>query len=205
MDSVSYIVACMQASIDDLELEHRDETAIRNTIGLGLREVITTLFPDGDEELVGHMVMRYRYHYLQANDTETPLFTGAYEVLEQLSELGYLLAIATGKGRNGLDKALRASNTAEFFHATRCADETHSKPHPQMLLELTETLGVEPRDTLLIGDSEYDILMAKNAGAAALAVSYGVHDLPRLMQHEPLGAITSIKELPDWLVQQRGG
>ena len=87
----------------------------------------------------------------------------------------------------------------EVFHATRCADETFSKPHPQMLEEIMIDLDTPPADTLMIGDTEYDMLMASNAGVPALAVSYGVHALSRLLGHTPAGYIDAITDLPDWL------
>jgi phosphoglycolate phosphatase len=88
-----------------------------------------------------------------------------------------------------------------LFHATRCADETFSKPHPAMLLQIMDELGVEPADTLMIGDTEYDLQMAINAGTHGLAVSYGVHTVDRLNRFNPVGCLDDIGELTDWLNQ----
>ena len=101
-----------------------------------------------------------------------------------LAAAGYLLAVATGKGRRGLDRALESTGLGSYFHATRCADETFSKPHPEMLHQIMDELGTRPGETLMIGDTEYDMLMASNAGTAALGVSYGVHEPERLLQHQ---------------------
>jgi phosphoglycolate phosphatase len=201
MDSEARIVACVRAAIRDLELPLLDDHAISNIIGLGLREAIDTLYPGSDEQLHRNMVDRYRYHFLTANPTPSEMFEGAREVLESLADEGYLLAVATGKGRVGLDKVLHETGLGELFHGTRCSDETFSKPHPQMLLELMDELGVESHETLMIGDTEYDLQMAKNAGTRALGVSYGVHAIERLHQHEPLDILDSIGELPGWLEQ----
>lgn len=199
MDSEARIVACIEASVADLSLESRSKAEIRNIIGLGLREAIFTLYPEGDENLLQQMVERYRYHFLTANPTSSELFEGARETIEQLAEANYLLAVATGKGRQGLDKVLEETGLGPYFHATRCADETFSKPHPMMLEQIMDELGVEPGDTLMIGDTEYDMQMASNARAHALAVSYGVHEKERLLQHQPLDCLDAIHQLDDWL------
>lgn len=199
MDSEARIVACMQAAIDDLGLEPRDVVAVRNIIGLGLHEAIMALYSGCDNSLVSSMTDRYRYHFLTANPTQSELFSGAEKTVRELSEAGYLLAVATGKGRRGLDKVLEETGLGQYFHATRCADETFSKPHPQMLEELMEELGAEPAETLMIGDTEYDMQMAVNARTHSLAVSYGVHEKVRLLKHNPLHCLDAIDELGAWI------
>src|SRR5690606_16811218 len=97
-----------------------------------------------------------------------------------LSHAGFLLAVATGKGRRGLDRALQNSGLAPYIDASRCVDECHSKPHPQMLLELMDELDVAPERTLMAGDTSHDLQMAVNAGVASLGVTYGAHPLSKL-------------------------
>ncbi len=199
MDSEARIVACIQAAIADLGLEPREVASIRNIIGLGLHEAISTLYPGSDNALHKAMTDRYRYHFLTANPTRSELFPGAEETVRGLSEAGFLLAVATGKGRKGLDMVLEETGLGQYFHATRCADESFSKPHPQMLEELMDVLGAEPGETLMIGDTEYDMQMATNARSHALAVSYGVHEKERLLRHNPLHCLDAIDELAGWL------
>ncbi len=199
MDSEARIVECVRASARDLGLPIPDEDSIRNIIGLGLGEAVTTLFPGGDGKLVDDVVARYRYHFLIKNETPSPLFPGAEEVLTELNRSGYLLAVATGKGRAGLDRVLEYTGIGDLFHATRCADETLSKPHPEMLLQIMEELGVEGRETVMIGDTEWDMLMACNAGTERVAVSYGAHSVERLLRHQPLTCLDSIDEISGWL------
>jgi phosphoglycolate phosphatase len=199
MDSEARIVACMRAAITDLSLSPRDDASIRNIIGLGLTEAIKHLYPGTDLAFATAMIDRYRYHFLTADPTRSELFEGAAETLQTLADAGYLLAVATGKGRVGLDKVLDETGLGRLFHATRCADETFSKPHPLMLEQVMDELGVEPQATLMIGDTEYDMQMANNARTAALAVSYGVHERERLLQHQPLHCIDAITELTEWL------
>lgn len=204
MDSEARIVACLRAAIGDLQLPARDDAALRNIIGLGLTESIDMLFPGSDLQLHRALTERYRHHFLVTDPTPSQLFAGAAETLERLAAAGYLLAVATGKGRRGLDAVLDETGLRPLFHATRCADETFSKPHPQMLLELMDVLGVEPGATLMIGDTEYDMAMARNANTAALAVSYGVHAPERLHRHGPLGCLDRIGDLPAWLAARDG-
>ncbi|MEN8170973.1 MAG: HAD-IA family hydrolase [Pseudomonadota bacterium] len=199
MDSEASIVTCMQAAIGDLGCEPRDANSIKNIIGLGLSEAINTLYPGTDDAFIKEMVDRYRYHFLGGSEYHSELFPGAAQTIRDLSEAGYLLAVATGKGRRGLDMVLEKTDLGQYFHATRCADETFSKPHPQMLEEVMDELGTEPGATLMIGDTEYDMQMAVNARTHALAVSYGVHEKQRLLQHGPLYCLDAIDELDDWL------
>jgi len=202
MDSQARIVGCMRAAVTDLGLDVPSDESISNIIGLGLKEAICMLFPGADDSLVSDITKGYRQHFLFENNTPTPLFKGAKEALLSLESQGYMLAVATGKGRPGLNRVLECTGLTQLFHATRCADEAPSKPHPDMLLHIMNVLDVEASDTLMIGDTEYDMKMANNAGTAALAVSYGVHDAERLMQHEPLGCLDTISEITDWLLNQ---
>ncbi len=197
MDSEAHIVASMQRAIDDVALPELPHAALKDVIGLGLAEAIERLFPGIETGPRQQLADRYRYHFL-ADDPCEP-FEGAEEVLRELNRQGYLMAVATGKGRRGLDRLLDTTGFRPLFHITRCADETRSKPHPQMLQEIMAVLDVEPSRTLMIGDTEYDLQMARNAGAAPLAVSYGVHDVARLHRHSPRGCLDAIGELPAWL------
>ena len=199
MDSEARIVACIQAAIEDTGAAPLGVEAIRNIIGLGLREAVQALYPGTDETFCQQLADRYRAHFLSATLAPSAMFEGAMETLRALARQDYLLAVATGKGRRGLDMTLVTSGLADFFHATRCADETASKPSPNMLLELMDELGVMPAKTLMVGDTEYDMAMAANAGTAALAVSYGVHTPARLRAHAPLGCVHAITEVPAWL------
>lgn len=199
MDSEAHIVHCMRRAIEDSGLPAKEDAAIRNIIGLGLSEALHALFPKGDGHLHETLTRRYRHHFLSGTHSPSELFAGADETLGALSAKGYLLAVATGKGRHGLDHVLEQTGLKKFFHASRCVDEAPSKPHPQMLLDLMDALGVTPDATLMIGDTEYDIQMARSAGVPALGVSYGVHGRERLLQCGALGCLDAIHELPAWL------
>lgn len=201
MDSEARIVACMQAAANDLNFQIPDVQRTRNIIGLGLREAVLQLFPWIDEALTAQMTLRYRHHFLNENTTPSRLFPGAAEAVRELADRGYLLAVATGKGRRGLDLVLESTGLADCFHATRCADETFSKPHPEMLQQIMDQLGVAPEKALMIGDTEYDLQMAKNAGVKSIAVSYGVHTVEKLLVHEPLFCLDDIRKIVECLAE----
>ena len=200
MDSETQIVHSMFGAIADLQLEARSAEQCRNIIGLGLQEAIDALYPGRDADFVARFVDRYRHHWF-AISHHSELFPGARETLLLLKEAGFLLAIATGKGRLGLDKVLGHTGLDDVFSATRCADEARSKPHPQMLEEILQQLGVAAQQSLMVGDTEYDMHMARQAGVHPVAVSYGVHDRQRLLQHQPLVCLDTITELVDWLAE----
>jgi phosphoglycolate phosphatase len=199
MDSEARIVACVREAVREVGLDLPPDSAIRNIIGLGLTEAVTALFPEADARLVGEISDRYREHFLFQNQTPMPLFEGVDGALRELAARGHLMAVATGKSRRGLERSLEHTGLGALFHVTRCADETFSKPHPEMLLQIMGEMGVDGRDTLMIGDTEYDMQMATNAGAAALAVSCGVHEVERLLQHGPVACLDGVTEIPAWL------
>ena len=203
MDSEAHIVSCLQAASAELELEPLPDAVMKNIIGLGLRDAVDTLYPGRDEEFRQRFGAAYRRHFFAPTETPSRLFSGARETLLELRERGYLLAVATGKGRQGLDKALHDSGLAPLFHSTRCAEEAGSKPDPRMLLEILEETGIEAAETVMIGDTEYDMQMAFNARTHAVAVSYGVHDRERLLRWRPLACLDAITELSDWLEHYR--
>ncbi|HSO79234.1 MAG: HAD-IA family hydrolase [Chromatiaceae bacterium] len=199
MDSEARIVACIQSAFADLGEMPPPREIAREVIGLGLEEAMTMLWPDGSVLQRRELVDRYRFHFLGGQETESPLFPGARELVQDLNARGLLLAVATGKSRRGLESALTSTGLRSHFHATRCADETFSKPHPEMLLQVMAELGADRSETLMIGDTEFDMEMARNAGVAALAVAYGVHHPERLLRHEPLDCLNELQELRDWL------
>lgn len=205
MDSEARIVSCIQAAFADVgEPPPRREVA-RDVIGLGLDEAMTVLWPDGGVAQRRKLVDRYRYHFLGSNETESSLFDGARDLVAALGEQGFLLAVATGKSRRGLESALVGTGLKGYFHATRCADETFSKPHPEMLLQLMAELAMDKSETLMVGDTEYDMEMANNAGVDALAVCYGVHPPQRLLKHRPLDCLADLRDISCWLERGAAG
>lgn len=198
MDSAGAIAFSIQAASRDVGLPVPDDSEARHIIGLGLNEAIAALFPELPHSDYGALVERYRHYYL-SQDTEILLFAGAAETLAALHEVGFLLAVATGKGRRGLDRVFEQTGLGQYFHTSRCADECFSKPHPGMLLEIMDELGVPQAKTLMIGDTSHDLQMASNAGVCAVGVSYGAHPREGLLALSPLACADDFGELSRWL------
>src|SRR5574340_151327 len=194
MDSAGVIVDSIQRACEDIGLPIPGERASRQIIGLGLMQALQTLLPGLPAADYPRLVERYRHHYL-GRDADIPLFAGVASGIRELAANGFQLAVATGKSRVGLERALQASGLGAWFAGTRCADQTHSKPHPAMVLELIAEFDADPARTLVIGDTSYDLLMAANAGVASLGVTYGAHEAGDLHPHAPLALMDSFPEV----------
>jgi phosphoglycolate phosphatase len=203
MDSIASILACTKRTIGDLELGDLPDDIIRSTIGLGLRETVEVLSPGCDEEQFGRILARYREHWFATYRDLPLLFDGVKALLESLAGEGYLLAVATGKSRRGLDYAVAQTGLEGLFQATRTADETFSKPHPKMLFDVFEELGVRPHEALMIGDTTYELEMARNAGSPSVGVCSGSHPREELLRFEPVACLENVVELAPWLAQSR--
>lgn len=203
MDSTAHIAASIQAACADLGLPIPDRRAASHVIGLGLEDALRRVSPTLPPERYPEMVDAYRQHYLNA-DATIELFEHVQEGLAELQQSGLFLAVATGKSRKGLDRVLAETGLGAVFHASRTADECHSKPHPAMLLELTDELGVDPRRTLMVGDTTHDLLMAQNAGTHKVGMSYGAHPVDALLECRPLALFDDFRGLLQWLKPQIG-
>lgn len=199
VDSTHAIVESIQHAARDAGLPVPDADASRGIIGLELRRAIAELFGAVSAAQIDYLIERYRYHYL-VRDHAVPLFEGVTEALTQLREQGWMLAVATGKTRRGLERAFDNTGTRGHFLASRCADECHSKPHPQMLEELLDELGAAAARALMVGDTGYDLQMARNAGMDSLAVSYGAQPLEALLAHGPRAHFDRFTKLHQWLI-----
>jgi phosphoglycolate phosphatase len=199
IDSASAIVDCIQDAARDSGLEVPPRERAAHTIGLGLHDALRFAVPDLPAERYAEFVDNYRKHFLARQDT-MQLFDGMRELLSGFSK-SHLLAIATGKSRRGLDRALQAMDLKALFMASRCADETNPKPHPAMLLELMDELDVQKEQVVMIGDTSHDLQMARSAGVDALAVTYGAHHEDGLRACRPLECFASVTELQQWLTK----
>jgi phosphoglycolate phosphatase len=197
-DSTAIIVTSLQQACRDVGEPVPDDGTARFVIGLGLADSLRRVAPGLPEDRYPELTARYRHHYL-AQDAAIPLFAGARELLDDLDAAGFTLAIATGKSRAGLARALAQQGIGDRFAATRCADEGFPKPHPDMLLHLMDRVGAAAASTLMIGDTTHDVALARNAGAAALAVTYGAHEPADLARSGALGTVDSMAELRAWI------
>lgn len=198
-DSTGMIARALVKAAEQVGLPRLALDKARNIIGLGLRESIYTLFGDIPAEQAQALATQYSTNYY-AGEEEVPLFDGAKALIIELSRRGFKQAVATGKGRRGLDLALERSGFANHMNATKTVDECFSKPHPQMLDELMDELVVTPERTVMIGDSTYDLQMAQNAGVQSLAVTFGAHTSEKLLKHDPKGIFNRFDDLSDWLL-----
>lgn len=198
LDSASGIVACIQAASREMGLEVPSDERASHVIGLGLHDSLKFAVPDLPDSDYARFAEHYRKHFL-AREEGMNLFPGVRELLASLHEGGYTLAVATGKSRRGLDRALAASGLGTYFSASRCADETNPKPHPAMLRELMQQLRRAPRELLMIGDTSHDLDMAASASVDAVAVTYGAHPEEVLRARAPKGVVGSVDQLRSWL------
>ena len=199
-DSTALITRCIQAACRDVGVAVPSDADAAYVIGLGLHDALKHAAPGLEPERYPELGLRYRHHYLARQD-ELLLFEGTLAMLQDLKARNHWLAVATGKGRRGLDQALAQSQLGPLFDATRTADETASKPHPRMLQELMAEFGVAPARTLMIGDTTHDLQLAVNAGTPRVGVSFGAHDHSSFEPFEPLFVAHSTRELHDWLLR----
>jgi phosphoglycolate phosphatase len=202
VDSIGTIVECTRTTLVELSIPVPEEHTLRGVIGLGLRETVGVMVPGCDEATYQQIVLTYRKHWFGTFQRQTRLFRGARQALDELRARGYSLAVATGKSRRGLESELDATGIRAHFLATRTASEAPSKPHPQMLLDLITELGVDAAAALMIGDTSYDLEMARGASMRAVAVTSGGHDTIELERFDPLACLAGVHELPNWLAKQ---
>ncbi|NQZ88120.1 MAG: HAD-IA family hydrolase [Colwellia sp.] len=200
MDSVDRIVFSMQASATALSFTPPSYDQAKQIIGLSLSKAIQTLFPSANKEQVKLLTAQYKHQYVEVNTTPTPLFEHAFELLVNLKQDNKLLAVATGKGRGGLQRVWQASDTEHFFHASRCADESISKPDPDMINSLLKELNIQQHEAVMIGDTSFDLEMAQKAGVDSIGVTYGVHDEDVLSKYQPRAIVDSLAELYELLL-----
>ncbi|MFT4190570.1 MAG: HAD-IIIA family hydrolase [Comamonas sp.] len=197
-DSTQIITRCLQEAIRDVGGVVPSDRDAAYVIGLSLVQALERAAPGLSPDVYPRLVARYRFHYARHQD-DVLLFPGTLEMLQALKQRGHLLAVATGKSRRGLDEALQSVGLRGLFDGSRTADETAGKPHPLMLQELMAEFGVPAERTLMIGDTVHDLQMARNAGCAAVGVSYGAHESQGLLDLQPLHLAHSPAELRQWL------
>ena len=198
-NSTGMITDAIVQAASQVGLPALDPAAASNIIGLGLRESIHALFGDIPAEKAQALARQYTANYY-AGESEIPLFAGAKATIIELHRRGYKLAVATGKGRRGLNLALQHCGLTPYFHETRTVDECFSKPHPQMLDELMDILVTRPERTLMIGDTSYDLQMAQNADVPAVAVTFGAQSREQLLRYKPIQIFNQFSDLSSWLL-----
>ncbi|MGM0691391.1 MAG: HAD family hydrolase [Pseudomonadota bacterium] len=189
-DSTGRIVNAFQEALTSVDHPPLPDESIRGIIGLSLVNAIAELFPEAEDRFREALAQAYHRCYF-ANEEPVALYAEAEALLKALAETGCLLAVATGKSRRGLDRALAQTGTADYFHHTLTAEQTRSKPHPEMLEGILDFTGSRPTDTWMVGDTDFDLLMARNAGTYAIGITHGAHPRERLAAARP-----------DWLIER---
>ncbi|MDM8347853.1 HAD-IA family hydrolase [Pseudomonas sp. sp1636] len=206
VDSIGRIVESMHWAADACGLARCADVRVKGIIGLGLPEAISSLYPDLLEPMLVERFRRcYSERYLALEAEPSALFPGVAEALGLFRAQGYRLAVATGKSRHGLQRVLEGRGWLDYFDTTRCADETASKPNPLMLADILEHCGVPAGRALMVGDSSFDLQMARCAGVDSVAVGYGAQPLAALREYGPVLAIENFMELHAWLDRRAGG
>jgi len=193
-DSTAVIRRALQRAAADLGYPVPADREASYIIGMSLRPALQHAIPALRESDLPRLTERYRHHFL-AGESEIALFDGIVQLLDRLRGQGFELAIATGKSRRGLDRALAQMGLADRFAATRCADEGFAKPHPGMLYALYERLAIDPREALMIGDTTHDLELAENAGSDAIGVTWGAHEVALLRGRRAVALVDSVAEL----------
>ncbi|NQY33415.1 MAG: HAD-IA family hydrolase [Alteromonadaceae bacterium] len=201
MDSVERIISSMQAAAKIALLNIPTNEQTKQIIGLSMLKGVELLFPERTKAQETLVIEEYRRQYIELNDIPTTMFPNALELLKALRQNKKLLAVATGKGRGGLQRVMTETQTEDYFHASRCADEALSKPDPQMLLSLLDELNVLPHEALMIGDTSHDLFMAQQAGIDSVGVTHGVHDAQVLSKYKPRALVDSLIQLEKLLLK----
>ena len=221
MDSIGKIITCIENMAKALQLPIPTESDIRDIIGLSMTEALRVLFPQGlncsassvysqplhsnnafcqgEDDQYQQMRVEFKAQYLHLDTTPTPLFVQTPALIDDLHSQGYQLAVATGKARAGLDRVFAQTGLGRYFVASRCADEVHSKPHPEMISSLLKELNIAQNRALMVGDSLLDLTMAANAGIDSVGVTYGAHSAEKLLRAKPIALIDSPKQLLQYL------
>lgn len=192
IDSQHMIVAAMNHAFDAHGLENLPREKVLSIVGLSLDEAIEALVPHVDLPLRRKLTESYKGAFFELRsrkDLAEPLFPGVREALDALSKRDdVLLGIATGKSQKGLRHALESHGLRDYFVTLQTADDAPSKPHPEMLRRAMRETGIDPADTVFVGDTTFDMQMARAARAHALGVDWGYHE-PHLLTQSGARAV----------------
>jgi len=198
IDSTDKIIDCMQRGAEDASIEVLERDKIKNIIGLGLPEAFATLYPDLTSSEEEALRTSYVKHFIARDAEPCSFFPNVMDTLDKLRDAGHSLAVATGKSRRGLDRVLKNLDMEGFFHGSRCADETASKPDPLMLKQLLAEFDTEVHRAVMVGDTEYDMAMAHALNMPKIAVTYGAHHVSRLREYDPVLCADDFGQILDW-------
>jgi phosphoglycolate phosphatase len=201
VNSTARIVDSMQKASSQMGLQELSNHAIQQIIGLGLPEALKRLWPEISDEQSQRMRIDYSAIFSFHSEVPVGFFPKAHEFFEELNRLGYILAVATGKSRKGLDEMLDGMSVRDVFEITRCADETTSKPDPHMLREILTELDVTHDQALMVGDTSFDLDMAKNIKMDAVGMTHGAHESSILLASGAKALCHDLNDLLEWITK----
>ena len=207
VDSQYVIIDSMQATFRAHGMSPPAPDAVKRIVGLSLPQAIGQLHGEAGAATIESLVAAYKECFLELRaspDLHEPLFADVVETLTLLEETGYVLGIATGKSRHGLSAILETHGLAKHFVTLQTADDAPSKPHPGMLERAMAETGMAKDETVLIGDTVFDMEMALNAGVGAFGVAWGYHDTAELKAAGAHLVLDNLCDLPVVLEQRRG-
>ncbi len=199
VDSTARIVDSMQMASVEVGMPQLSDHAIQQIIGLGLPEALKKLWPLISEQQLQQMRALYSANFSTHSDVHVDFFPQAHDFFEELNSLGYVLAVATGKTRKGLDEMLDGMSVRDVFSITRCADETTSKPDPHMLEEILAELKLTNTQALMVGDTSFDLDMAKAIGMDSVGMTHGAHESEILVASGAKALCHDLNDLLDWI------
>lgn len=199
INSVPHIVDCIRVASDAVGTAFPGEEASRRIIGLGMQEALESLFGVQSSEFVQAFRMAYSQHFFSRESGRDDFFPGVVDTLVKIRAQGVPLAVATGKSWQGMQRALQGLKMEDWFVSVKCADRTASKPDPRMLIELQQELKVEGHEMLMVGDTSFDLEMARRAGVACLGVAYGAHPPEELIELASVGVLGDFKDILNYI------
>lgn len=199
VDSTARIVDSMQMASTHVGMPILSDYEIQQIIGLGLPEALKKLWPEISDGQLQSMRVSYSANFSLHSNVYMDFFPRAHDIFEELHGLGYVLAVATGKTRKGLDEMLDGMKVRNVFNITRCADETTSKPDPHMLQEILTELQLSSEQALMVGDTSFDLDMARNIQMDAVGMTHGAHESKVLLASGAKALCHDLNELLDWI------
>ncbi len=203
VDSQWTIIDCMTSAFTVARLPSPTAHAVRRVVGLPLDEAIARLAPTASADVVATAADGYVAAFRasrQSDDpslgVQEPLYPGSLDALDTLEAAGWMLGVATGKSHRGLIETLDQHGLTRRFVTVQTADRARGKPHPEMLLNAMAETGAAARDTVMIGDTAFDMEMARNAGTSAIGVAWGYHEIHELEESGAMAVVNHYGDLP---------
>ncbi|MDH5717905.1 MAG: HAD-IA family hydrolase [Spirochaetia bacterium] len=199
MNSIDAIADSIIEAFNELSMGKITKDKAKSIIGLGLKRAFEVLAPDKSTAERDELLLSYKKFFLQKSEHGLPLYPGVENILRKFYNNGTLFAVATGKSRAGLERDFITTNTKTLFAASRTVDECEPKPHPHMIEDIIEELKIKRENVVMVGDTVFDLEMAKSAKVSSVACAYGAHPKEDLLKLNPQFMAHSSYELINYI------